>query len=192
MSSSKKADANLIKKQSAIMHARALNKQTGNTDSKGGLAQSPMQKNNNLFGEVNFPVAVEYARFKYERNDWENVAPIVPRFLRHIEKHVTTLNDMTNEMYLRETTMKLREFTEYELAKNNEFLANQRFTDIEEKEKILQEVQNNLDKFNSFTQEINSYQQNLASLKTDGTLDYEKAMQTYMQITDRLKPHTWI
>lgn len=85
---------------------------------------------NSIIGDLIQPVAVEYNRFKYERNDWENVAPIVPRFLVHLEKHITILNDLTNEMYLRETTMKLREFTEAQLAKNKDFLAEQRQTDL--------------------------------------------------------------
>lgn len=51
---------------------------------------------------------LSYELFKYDKNEWDNVPQVIPRFTFHLEKNVKNLTDVCADLTSRETTKELR------------------------------------------------------------------------------------
>jgi len=58
------------------------------------------------------PNGLNYEKFPYESHEWDNIAPVVPRFFLYLEKYMKSVSGIVNEFNEREHVDELRSFIE--------------------------------------------------------------------------------
>ena len=58
---------------------------------------------------------IRYKQVKYKRHEWDNIPPVVPRFVIHLQRYVEALSTLEHAESLKETTLDLRKFAEMSL-----------------------------------------------------------------------------
>ena len=62
---------------------------------------------------------LEYNVFKYEKQEWDNIPGIVPRYVIYLSKYIEGLSSICNDFNSRETTLSLRDDLVAQLKSTN-------------------------------------------------------------------------
>lgn len=55
---------------------------------------------------------IRYKRVSYHRHEWDNIPPVVPRFVIHLQRYVEAISALELAESQKETTQHLRSFAE--------------------------------------------------------------------------------
>jgi hypothetical protein len=73
--------------------------------------------------------ALSYEEFKYPLNEWDNIPPIIPRFILTMNQHLKAIVHKCRDKFKEETTIDLRMDIEEQIK-----LLHQKVNDITEKQ----------------------------------------------------------
>ena len=93
---------------------------------------------------------LDYKQFKYEKQEWDNIPGIVPRYVIYLAKYVEGLSGYCNEFQNRETVSDLRDDIQNQIDKMTNNFINHCDNDGQQKTKIndtIKDHKNQHDKF---------------------------------------------
>ena len=101
---------------------------------------------------------------RFDKKEWDNVAPIVPRFLMYLEKYIEGLSEKCFEFNEREHVKDLRNDLEERIKETNEQIEENRDTDLIEKAGINDEKMEINRKIKNFKKDYEEFRSKATAL----------------------------
>lgn len=114
---------------------------------------------------------LSYELFKYDKNEWDNVPQVIPRFTFHLEKNVKNLTDVCADLTSRETTKELRRDMESKFSQAQDRANAMRQTDLDEKGKIKETTDGLNEKIESNAEALSEWQEKLKEYDREKCLE---------------------
>ena len=126
--------------------------------------------------------ALKYNQVRFDKREWDNVAPIVPRFLMYLEKYIEGLSEKCHEFNEREHVKDLRADMTQRIKEVNEQIEENRDTDLVEKSHINDEKIEINRKIKLFKKDYEEFRSKATALdQSDCYNDFEKVMLAVME-----------
>ena len=77
-----------------------------------------------------------YEEFIYEKNEWDNIPGIVPKYVIYLSKYISGLSSFCYNLSQKETVNSIRDYTEDQLKEIRQIIEDKRNADLEEKKEI--------------------------------------------------------
>ena len=123
-----------------------------------------------------------YHQVRFDKKEWDNVAPVVPRFLIYLEKYVKGLTEKCYEFNERESVMDLRADLTNKLKEVNELIEENRDTDLVEKVGINEEKMEINRRIKNFKKDYEEFRSKATGHdQSDCYNDFEKVMLAVMK-----------
>ena len=59
---------------------------------------------------------LHFKKVKYHKHEWDNIPPVIPKFIVNLSKYVEGLSDICSKWHKEETMDQLRSYTESQLT----------------------------------------------------------------------------